>query len=150
VLGGLLLKLTTPASMRIMLRGAYLHKDCVTLDLARRYAEFMWSPGARRALIEQSRAYEADRAALRLHLASVQAPTLVIWADRDPYFPLSIARELVRALPGACLAVVADSGHLPHEEQPLRFSQLVAEWLAQPRSATLAGACHEEPVRSGA
>src|ERR1700750_1675687 len=99
--------------MRIMLRSAYLHKTRVTADLARTYAGFMWSPGARQALIEHSRAYDADRAALRPRLGDVKAPTLVVWTDADPYFPLSVARELVGALPGARLTVVTNSGHMP-------------------------------------
>ncbi len=148
IVGDLLLKMTTTASMQILLRGAYLHKSRVTSELAGTYARFVWSPGARQALIEHSRAYHEDRAALRRRLADVNTPTLVIWTDRDPYFPVSVGRELVGALPSASLEVVADAGHVPQEEQPARVSRLIVEWLSRERSATLAGACHEEPVRS--
>jgi pimeloyl-ACP methyl ester carboxylesterase len=150
IVGELVLKLTSPPSMRFLLRGAYLHKELVTWEVARTYARFGWSPGARQALIGYSRAYDADRAALRRRLGHVMAPTLVIWTEHDPYFPLAIGRELVEALPSATLGVVADAGHLPQEEQPERVSQLIVEWLTQARSATLAGACYEEPVRSAA
>jgi pimeloyl-ACP methyl ester carboxylesterase len=115
--------------MRWLLRGAYLHKERATPQLAATYARFMWSPGARRALIEHSRAYEADRIALRARLKDVQLPTLVIWSDSDPYFPVSIAQELVSALPAAQLEVVADAGHVTQEEQPARVSQLILGWL---------------------
>jgi pimeloyl-ACP methyl ester carboxylesterase len=129
VVGELLLRMTSPVSMRLLMRDAYVHKELFTADMAAAYARFMWSPGARRALIEHCRAYDADRRALRPRIRTVTTPTLVIWTDRDPYFPLEVAHDLLRLLPGASLQVVSDAGHMPHEEQPARVSQLMLDWL---------------------
>jgi pimeloyl-ACP methyl ester carboxylesterase len=129
IVGELLLKMTTPATMRALLADPYVHKQVVTSELAATYAGFSWTPGARRALIEHARSYDADRAALRPRLGQVGAPALIVWTDRDPYFPIAVAHDLLAALPLASLEVIADAGHLPHEEQPARFTCIVLDWL---------------------
>jgi len=143
VVGELLLKMTLPVTMRLLMRDAYVHKELATSDMGAAYARFMWSPGARQALIEHSRAYDADRRALRPRIRNVTTPTLVIWTDRDPYFPLEVAHDLLGLLPAASLEVVTGAGHMPQEEQPARVSQLMLDWLTssltpRPRPATAA------------
>jgi pimeloyl-ACP methyl ester carboxylesterase len=134
ILGDLLLKTTTPTSMRLLLADPYVHKEVVTPELARQYARFSWTPGARSALIEHARSYDADKAALRERLADVAVPVLIVWTDSDPYFPLAVARDLLDALPSARLEVIADAGHLPQEEQPTEFTRIVLDWLGDRRA----------------
>lgn len=55
-------------------------------------------------------------------------PKLVLWGDRDAFFPLKWGRELFRTLPGPkSFTVISRCGVLPHEERP-------ADWLAAVRS----------------
>jgi pimeloyl-ACP methyl ester carboxylesterase len=129
ILGELLLKTTTPATMRLLLADPYVRKEVVTPELARQYARFAWTPGARQALIEHARSYDADRAALRPRLAQVMVPALIIWTESDPYFPVSVARDLLSVLPTARLEIIPDAGHLPQEERPTHFTRLVLDWL---------------------
>jgi pimeloyl-ACP methyl ester carboxylesterase len=144
ILGDLLLKTTTPATMRILMAAPYVQKQVVTPELAAVYAGFAWTPGARRALIEHARAYDADRAALLPRLGQISMPALIVWANRDPYFPPEVGLELLAALPSARLELIHDAGHLPHEEQPARFSRIVLDWL----DSTAAGSGVESPVQS--
>lgn len=46
-------------------------------------------------------------------LANITAPVLLIWGDRDFYFPLDVAVELFKLLPNAKLWVIPDQGHTP-------------------------------------
>jgi pimeloyl-ACP methyl ester carboxylesterase len=132
ILGDMLIKTTTPTTLRFLIADPYVHKEVVTRELAEQYARFLWMPGARQALIEHARSYEVDRGALRPMLARVALPTLIVWSDRDPYFSLSVARELLGALPSASLQVIQDAGHVPHEEQPAQFARVVLDWLSPP------------------
>jgi pimeloyl-ACP methyl ester carboxylesterase len=139
ILGELLLKATTPATMRLLMADPYLQKQVVTPELAEQYARFVWAPGARQALIEHARSYDADRAALRPRLARVERPALIVWTGHDPYFPVAVGRELRDALPSAHLEVIPDAGHLPQGEQPRAFTRIVLDWLgpsAAPSNAT--------------
>jgi monooxygenase len=126
VLGDVFLKTTTtPLTLGAMLANPYVQKQMVTPRLADEYARIYWTPGARRALIDLARSYEVDRAALRAEIPSVHAPVLIVWTDADPYFPVSVARDLHDLLPTAEVEVIHDAGHLPQEEQPETFESVV-------------------------
>jgi pimeloyl-ACP methyl ester carboxylesterase len=130
IVGQLLLETTTATTLRLLMADPYVQKHVLTPELAATYAGFYWTPGARRALIEHSRAYDADRAALLPRLDHLDVPALIVWSDRDPYFPLAVGQELLARLPSARLEVISDAGHLPQEEQPARFGRIVLDWLA--------------------
>jgi pimeloyl-ACP methyl ester carboxylesterase len=46
-------------------------------------------------------------------LATIQAPTLIVFGDRDPFYPVSLAFELRAAIPRSFLWVVPNAGHGP-------------------------------------
>ncbi len=81
------------------------------------------------------RTYVATMAALaafdaRARLASARCPTLVVAGDRDATVALEAKEELARAIPGARLVVVEDSGHATHYDQAERFNRLALEFVA--------------------
>jgi non-heme chloroperoxidase len=51
-------------------------------------------------------------------LAKITAPTLLMWGDRDAYFPRDEQERLAAAIPDARLLVYRDTGHSPHWERP--------------------------------
>lgn len=57
-------------------------------------------------------------------------PVLLAWAADDRLFPLSLARRLDAALPGARLVTVPDSYTFVPEDQPDRLAELIAEFTA--------------------
>src|SRR5689334_5882396 len=58
-------------------------------------------------------------------LASVRAPTLVVWGDDDKVVPMSAGKRYVEALPNARLEVVKGCGHAVDMEQPEALAKLV-------------------------
>lgn len=64
---------------------------------------------------------------VRAKLASVHAPALVIIGAKDWLTPPARADELVHAIPGAQLALLPNSGHMGHVEEPAAFAAAVAE-----------------------
>lgn len=63
------------------------------------------------------------------NLDGITQPTLLITGDADTVVPTADTQRLATELPGAELAIIARSGHLPHEEAPERFVDAVVEWL---------------------
>ena len=61
-------------------------------------------------------------------LASIQAPTLVLWGRFDPWLPLSHADRFVAEIKGA-RKVVLETGHMPQEEKPLEVARLIGDFL---------------------
>jgi pimeloyl-ACP methyl ester carboxylesterase len=68
--------------------------------------------------------------ALRDELASIRAPTLLIWGDRDPLVPLRLAREYERAVPHARLVVFPGVGHIAMAERPTEFAHAILDFIA--------------------
>ena len=65
-------------------------------------------------------------------------PTLIVWGDRDTIIPVSHARAAHEAISGSRLEIIEGAGHFPHVEEPLRFVELLSEFIdsTQPNRVT--------------
>jgi pimeloyl-ACP methyl ester carboxylesterase len=74
----------------------------------------------------------------RLYLAA-HVPTLIVWGDQDPIIPVSHAHAAHEAMPGSRLEIFPGVGHFPHAEEPQRFAEVLAAFIAEtdPASTTL-------------
>lgn len=70
-------------------------------------------------------ATELAHADTRPLLATIDAPTLLIWGDADKRSPLTVGRAMRAAIPGARLEIIADAGHLTNLERPTEFNDIV-------------------------
>jgi pimeloyl-ACP methyl ester carboxylesterase len=66
---------------------------------------------------------------IRDRLASITAPTLVVWGAKDPLVPVRDAWEFGRLIPDARVVVYEDTGHVAMLERPAAFNALVAEFI---------------------
>ena len=69
---------------------------------------------------------------VREQLASISNASLVIVGELDEETPVSYAHLMAERLPNARLEVLEGVGHLSPAEDPIRFNQLVAEFLSAP------------------
>jgi len=83
-------------------------------ELARMRARHQ-RPGQLAALVAQVRAMAdgGDPNFTRDELAAIEADTLIVFGDRDPLYPVSIAVELREAIPRSWLWVIPNGGHGP-------------------------------------
>jgi len=79
-----------------------------------------------RAMIRTARHWNAERIGREAH--SITQPTLLIWGDTDHDVPLVNGKKLNRAIQGSRLVVFRNCGHLPQEEFPLGFTELVVDF----------------------
>lgn len=79
-----------------------------------------------RAIIRTVRRWDAERIERDAHL--INRPTLLVWGDNDPEVPLRHGERLARSIAGSRLIVFRNCGHLPQEEYPIGFSEVVAEF----------------------
>ncbi|MGA8817660.1 MAG: alpha/beta fold hydrolase [Xanthobacteraceae bacterium] len=80
------------------------------------------------AYIRQQQAIMA-RPDSRPGLKAIDCPTLVLVGDDDRLTPPELSHEMAKAIPGAHLVVVPDSGHLSTMEQPQAVNVALVEWL---------------------
>ena len=66
---------------------------------------------------------------LAAQLPAMRIPTLVITGEQDRTVPTRESICLSEVLPHAMLSVIANCGHLPHEEQPDAFIAAVRKFL---------------------
>jgi pimeloyl-ACP methyl ester carboxylesterase len=64
----------------------------------------------------------------RLYLAA-HMPVLIVWGERDAIIPVVHAHKVHAAIPGSRLRIMPGVGHFPQAEQPVRFVEILEEFL---------------------
>lgn len=125
----LLVEQITPRSLiRQSLEESVSNQAVVTEEAVDRYWELLRYPGNRRATLKRfSAPYDPLTEA---EIASVTAPTLILWGEEDRLIPVEAGRWLDRIMPSSEIIVYQGIGHLPHEEAPEATLKAVREWLA--------------------
>ena len=65
----------------------------------------------------------------RLYLAA-ETPTLIVWGERDPIIPVEHGLAAHELLPNSRLELFERAGHFPQLDDPLRFAELLGEFIA--------------------
>ena len=65
-----------------------------------------------------------DRLYLTAHM-----PTLIVWGDHDRIIPVDHAYLAHEAIPNSRLEVMEGVGHYPHVEEPVRFVEILRDFL---------------------
>jgi pimeloyl-ACP methyl ester carboxylesterase len=67
---------------------------------------------------------------------TIEAPTLILWGDRDAYRSHASQEALLAAIPGSRLVTYTGGGHCPHWERPTRSAaEIVAFATGQQQRA---------------
>ncbi|OIT35563.1 PREDICTED: uncharacterized protein LOC109243201 isoform X1 [Nicotiana attenuata] len=87
-----------------------------------------------RALVEYTVAMLTDSASeskppLSKRLREISCPVLIVTGDSDRLVPPWNSERLSRAIPGSCLEIIKNCGHLPHEEKVEEFVSIVDRFL---------------------
>lgn len=95
-------------------------------------------PGYSRELLLRNFALDLDESpedhvSALAHIENIRQRTLLIAGDSDPVFTPRTATEAFNLLSDGALAILPGTGHLPHQEQPGLFNQLLLEHLHRNR-----------------
>ncbi|WP_433875838.1 alpha/beta fold hydrolase [Sinomonas atrocyanea] len=110
------------------------HAPPEAIDLVSRVmADFR--PAGMRSLLEL-----AGRADYRPVLATISAPTLLLYGSKDVRSPVAVGEAMREAIPQAQLAVIPGAGHLTFLEEPDAFNTKIRRWIrAHPGPTGAAG-----------
>ena len=64
----------------------------------------------------------------RLYLAE-EVPFLIIWGRRDSIIPVDHAYAIHERVPSSRLEIFENAGHFPHVDEPLRFTEVLTEFI---------------------
>jgi 4,5:9,10-diseco-3-hydroxy-5,9,17-trioxoandrosta-1(10),2-diene-4-oate hydrolase len=62
-------------------------------------------------------------------LERIKTNVLIVWGEKDRFFPSSDARRACAFIPNCSLKVLPETGHLPFFEKPNEFNNLLIEFL---------------------
>ncbi len=79
-----------------------------------------------RAVIRTVRRWDANRVGRDAH--RITQPTLILWGENDREVPLRDGKYLQNEIEGSRLIVFRNCGHLPHEEFPRAFTDVVTDF----------------------
>jgi pimeloyl-ACP methyl ester carboxylesterase len=96
-----------------------------------RYTEAWSQPGALTAMLDYYRAAlrSSPRATLK-RLRPIQAPTLVIWGERDRHLGAELATPLPEWVPDLRVEWLPQATHWVQHEEPARVNELLAGFFA--------------------
>lgn len=83
--------------------------------------------GTHNSVLMTMRRWDAEHVARNAHL--ITAPTLLMWGENDRDVPLSEGRHLFQAIPDARLIIFRGCGHVPQEELPEEFVEVLTNYL---------------------
>lgn len=66
---------------------------------------------------------------LTAELPTIKTETLLIWGEKDRAVPLKFGKKMYRLIEKSKIAIIEDSGHFPHVENPERFSYYVKDFV---------------------
>jgi 2-hydroxymuconate-semialdehyde hydrolase len=113
---------------RRLLRG-YTDKERGTRSLEMYLRPFASADG-RRAWVRHLRALDrAESVALSSRLAEIQAPTSIVWGERDPFLPAVLGERLHQRIGGSRIDCIAGARHFTPEEAPRAIADAIAALL---------------------
>lgn len=104
------------AAVKISMAPAYGDAEFMSDSLVARYRDLMLAPGVRDAML--ARMSQSILVPPEEILKTIQAPTLLVWGEKDQLIPFANAKDYLRLLPNATLKSFPRLGHLPFEEAP--------------------------------
>lgn len=78
------------------------------------------------SLLQTVRNWDACRIEDDAHL--INQPTLIIWGEEDTVIPIHNGEKLHQEILNSRFIVLRNCGHVPHEEKPEQFVELVSEF----------------------
>jgi len=115
--------------LRMSLAPAYAEPAAMSNETVTRYHDLMLAPGVRAAMIARlGQSVLQDPVPM---LRTIQAPTLLVWGEKDAMIPVANAQDYLGAVPKATLVALPGVGHLPQEEAPAASADAVGKFLRQ-------------------
>jgi pimeloyl-ACP methyl ester carboxylesterase len=88
-----------------------------------------------RAILRTVRKWDAERISQDAHL--IRHPTLILWGENDREVPLQNGESLHQQIQDSQLIIFRECGHLPHEEFPVEFAQVVSHFCSDQQEKQL-------------
>jgi len=125
-----LLTIITPRELvKKSLQDAYGDTGKVTDSLTTQYFDMLTREGNRQALVDRMRQGWQEKNSD--FLSNVQSPTLIVWGSKDRLIPVENAELFQQKIKNSQVHIWENLGHVPMEEDPAAFSDILRKWVMQ-------------------
>ncbi len=128
VLNRVLWTITPRSIIRIFLEEVYADDSLVTDSLVNRHFELFLRTGNRKAFTDRASVRDNRPPVLEL-IKKITAPTLILWGAEDSRISPEFAYEFHQRMKTSDLRIYPNTGHWPQEENPLKTSGDVRDFL---------------------
>jgi len=114
------------AALHARLLGGYVDRErgAHSVDLYLR--PFASSEGRDVLLAHLKQLHNRETGVIADEVRTIDVPTSIVWGERDPFVPVSLAQRLHAAIPGSTVHVVSGACHFLPEESPGRLAEILA------------------------
>lgn len=119
--------LKNPGVRRRISQQAYCDRTLVTPDAELCAALHLQMPNWKEALIAFTKSGGYNF--LSNYIQKIQAPTLIVWGERDKILGTKDAKRFQQTIPQSRLVWVPDCGHVPHLEKPKETARAILSFL---------------------
>jgi len=107
----------SPFGFRMMYQFAALNKKAVTWQDFSRHATLHGMASTAKIFQHSLADLPRNYGAIETFASQIKIPTLLLWGDRDPFFPVSVAKRSEATIPNATLKIYKGTGHFVPEER---------------------------------
>ena len=129
VINQLLTIITPRVLVKKSLQDAYGDTGKVTDSLTTQYFDMLTREGNRKALVDRMR--QGWQVTDGNFLTKVEAPTLIVWGSQDRLIPVENAALFQQKIKNSQVHIWDNLGHVPMEEDPIEFSDILKKWVMQ-------------------
>ncbi|MCS7253540.1 MAG: alpha/beta hydrolase [Armatimonadota bacterium] len=121
-------RLFNECGVKDTMRYNYANQSIITEESIKAYLAPLHIRGTANAWVKMLRQINGFDMSHRL--PQIGQPSLLIWGEFDKTVPVPVGEELCGRLQNACLKVLRNAGHAPHEECPELVNKLICEFIA--------------------
>lgn len=127
-----LARIFRPPLLRFFVRRMYGDPAAVTPETVKGYSLPVARPGVLEHAVKIAHVWRTSMSQLQQALAApVEIPTLILWGGKDRMVDPASAEKLKQHFHNAKVETLPKAGHLPYEEYPEQFCQIVLDFLAR-------------------
>ena len=121
----------SPFGFRMMYQFAAQNKNAATWQDFRRHVTAHGMASTARIFQHSLADLPGNYGPIEKFAAQIKIPTLILWGDHDPFFPVTVAKKTELAIPIATLKIYKETGHFVPEERAAEVANDLASFFDQ-------------------
>lgn len=107
------------------------HRELSAQQMETLTAPWLTTDGQRAFYQQIAAADERFTNEIQHRYSEINLPVLIVWGAEDTWIPVDRAQQLADMIPGSCLEIISQAGHLVHYDAPVELAMSLHRWLTK-------------------